>query len=89
MKLLLINDGKCIINADDIVSALVECDPRMKLENNKIVSCGTYMISANTKIGNKIIIADNMTEADAKTRLRKIGNYLTTDASFLIDFNEE
>ena len=88
MKFLLADDANCIINTDCIESALVELDPRMKLENGKIVPCDTYIISVYTKNGKKKVVADNMGEADAKAKLRKIGSCLCTDTNFLIELNE-
>lgn len=43
----------------------------------------------HTKDNGEYTITKDITEAEAKAKLKKIGNYLTTDASFLIDFNEE
>ena len=48
-----------------------------------------YEIVAETINDGNYVIAKDMTEAEAKAKLKKIGNYLCTDASFLIDFNEE
>ena len=81
MKLLYANDRTCIVNAEYIV--------KMRLVCNRITPCEKYEVVAETINDGNYVIVNNMTEADAKARLRKIGNYLITDASFLIDFNEE
>lgn len=81
MKLLYANNRTCIVNAEYIVKMWIVC--------NRITPREKYEVVAETINDTNYVVANNMTEADAKARLRKIGNYLTTDASFLIDFNEE
>ena len=89
MKLLFANGGVCFINAAYIVGAQVECDQVMKIENMKAVPYKSYSIVVYMSNNEEYIIAKDMTEAEAKAKLKKIGNYLCTDASFLIDFSEE
>ncbi len=92
MKILVANDGECFINAAYIVGAHIECGCTVKIENEKAVPYKSYSImvyTQNDADGEYIIAKDIMTEAEAKAKLKKIGNYLCTDASFLIDFNEE
>lgn len=89
MKLIYADSGVCFINAAYIVGAQVKYNRALKIENGKAVPYEGYNIVVYTKDGGEYIITKDMTEADAKARLRKIGNYLVTDTSFLIDFNEE
>ena len=89
MKLIYADGGVCFINAACIVGAQVKYNRALKIENGKAVPYEGYDIVVHTKDGGEYIITKDMTEAEAKAKLKKIGNYLTTDASFLIDFNEE
>ena len=89
MKLIYADDGVCFINAACIVGAQVKYNRALKIENGKAVPYESYNIVVHTKDNGEYTITKDITEAEAKAKLKKIGNYLTTDASFLIDFSEE
>lgn len=90
MKLLIVDSGKCVINAEYIVNLRVECGQKVQEKNEKaVVLCGPCFVIAETEDGKEHRVVDNVSEVEAKTKLRKIGNYLCTDANFMIDFNQE
>lgn len=83
MKLIVANHGNAVINADYIVS--------MKCLYTKQLSTGEeiYSIVADTINDKNYIIQDSLTENEATLRLKKIGNYICTDASFVIEFGRD
>lgn len=89
MKLIYADGGVCFINAAYIVGVQVKYNRTLKIENGKAVPHEGYNIVVHTKDNGEYIITKDITEAEAKAKLKKIGNYLCTDANFLIDFSEE
>lgn len=90
MKLLVADGGQCVINAEYIASIRIKCGQSVTVENEKAyVLCGPCFVVADMEDGKEYRVVDNVSEVEAKTKLRKIGNYLSTDASFMIDFNQE
>lgn len=83
MKLIYANHKKSIVNAEYIVSMKVLYTSQLKTGEEM------YSIVADTINDRNYIIEDRMSEERVQRQLKKIGEYLCSDASFLIDFAEE
>lgn len=83
MKLIIANHGKAAINADYIVSMKCLCTKQLSTGEER------YSIVADTINDKNYVIQDGLTENEATRRLEKIGNYLCTDANFIMEFGRD
>lgn len=83
MKLIIVNHGKAVINADYIVSMKSFCTKQISTGEER------YFIVADTINDKNYIIQEGLTEIEATRRLKKIGNYICTDANFIMEFGRD